>query len=373
MTILDFLFYAFIAVVFIQVSYYLFVFSRFAFLKQKKIKTITHVNTPISVIICAKNEAENLKEFLPSIRSQNYPNFEIVLINDASNDETLEVMEHFSLQHKNIKIVNVKNIEAFWGNKKYALTLGIKASKYEHLLFTDADCKPVSKYWIKEMSDKFVNKQTIVLGYGAYSKIKKSFLNKLIRFETLITAIQYFSFAKIGIPYMGVGRNLAYTKKDFFDINGFINHIKIRSGDDDLFINQIATRKNTSICFSKSSFTESKPKTTFKNWIKQKRRHISTAKHYKLRHKIILALFYITNLLFWVLTSFLFVTTFKWEFVMSIFLFRLIIQYTVFAASSKKLNEVDLLIWIPFLEISLIIIQLTIFINNFISKPNYWK
>lgn len=370
MGILDFIFYAFIVVVIIQVVYYLFLFRRFAFLKPEK--TVSK-KISISVIICAKNEAENLQLFLPSIISQDYPSFEIVLINDASSDNTLEIMEGFANLHSNIKIVDVKNTEAFWANKKYALTLGIKTSKHEHLLFTDADCKPVSKYWIKEMSSHFTNKQTIVLGYGKYSKVKNSLFNKLVRFETLITAIQYFSYAKIGMPYMGVGRNLAYTKKDFFNINGFVNHIKIRSGDDDLFINQIANSNNTAISFSKEGFTESVPKSSLKSWIKQKRRHISTAKYYKLKHKILLSLFYFSNFSFWALAIFLFISTHNWLFVMSLFLLRLIIQYIIIGASSKKLNETDILIWLPILEISLIIIQLTIFINNLISKPNFWK
>ncbi len=370
MSILDFIFYSFIVIVFIQAFFFIILFGRFAFLKPVKSNS---KNKPVSVIICAKNEAENLQKFLPSIISQDYPDFEIVLINDASSDNTLEIIEHFSNQHANIKIVDVKNIEAFWGNKKYALTLGIKASKNEHLLFTDADCKPVSKYWIQEMSAHFNNEKAIVLGYGTYSKIKNSFLNKLIRFETLITAIQYFSFAKNGIPYMGVGRNLAYTKQTFFKANGFVNHIKVRSGDDDLFVNQVASKQNTAIAFSKNSFTESVPKTSFKSWIKQKRRHISTAKHYKLKHKILLALFYSSNLLFWILSTSLLTLTCYWQFVLGLFLFRLLFQYIVIGFSSKKLDESDILIWLPFLEIFLIIMQLTIFINNLISKPNFWK
>ena len=300
MVVLDFVFYTFIVVVFIQVVYYFFLFKNFAFIKPEK---TTSKKVPVSVIICAKNEAENLQRFLPSIISQNYPDFEIVLINDSSSDDTLEVMESFAKHHSNIKIVDVKNTEAFWANKKYALTLGIKASKHEHLLFTDADCKPISKYWIKDMCSHFNETKSIVLGYGMHTKIKKSFFNKLVRFETLITAIQYFSYAKIGLPYMGVGRNLAYTKKDFFNVNGFVNHIKINSGDDDLFINQIANSKNVSICFSEKSFTESVPKSTFSSWIKQKRRHISTAKYYKLKHKILLSIFYFSNLSFSLMTS----------------------------------------------------------------------
>jgi hypothetical protein len=211
------------------------------------------------------------------------------------------------------------------------------------------------------------------LGYGSYSKVKKSFLNKLIRFETLVTAVQYFSFAKAGIPYMGVGRNLAYARKEFFNANGFINHIKVRSGDDDLFINQVATKSNTAICFSVNSFTQSLPKTTFSSWIKQKRRHISTAKFYKLSHKILLALLYISQLLFWVLAPILLITLFKWQIVIGLILIKLILQYTMFGMSAKKLGEQDLIMMLPFLEVFLIITQLTIFINNLISKPNHWK
>ncbi len=370
MGFLDFVYYCFIAVVVIQVIYYVFFFSKFAFIKPKKERTR---KVPVSVIICAKNEAKNLQNFLPSVISQSYSDFEIVLINDASTDDTLEVMEAFAANHSNIKIVDVKNIEAFWGNKKYALTLGIKASKNDYLLFTDADCKPLSKYWIHDMCTHFNDEQTIVLGYGAYSKIKKSFLNKLIRFETLITAVQYFSFAKVGIPYMGVGRNLAYARKEFFNANGFINHIKLRSGDDDLFINQVATKSNTAICFSKNSFTQSLPKISFNDWIKQKRRHISTAKFYKLSHKILLAFLYISQLLFWVLAPILLIALFKWQIVIGLILIKLILQYTMFGMSAKKLGEQDLIITLPFLEVFLIITQLTIFINNLISKPNHWK
>ncbi|TGV03240.1 glycosyltransferase [Flavivirga rizhaonensis] len=370
MMLLDFIFYAFIAVVIIQALFYIFFFTRFTFLKQEK-KTLKNID--VSVIICAKNEAENLQNFLPSIINQNHPNFEIVLINDASNDNTLEIMEQFAGQHENIKIVNVKNNETFWGNKKYALTLGIKASKNEFLLFTDADCKPVSKYWIKNMTSHFSKRKQLVLGYGGYLKIKNSLLNKLIRFETLVTAMHYFSFAKLGIPYMGVGRNLAYTKTMFFKNNGFVDHMKVLSGDDDLFVNQIANKKNTSICFSKNGFTESIPKTTFKDWFKQKRRHVSTAKYYKLKHKILLTLIYSSQLLFWVLATILFITAHHWLIVLALFLFRIIIQYSIFRTPSKKLKENDLLLLLPFLEVFLIIIQLTIFINNLISKPNYWK
>ncbi|WP_066221303.1 glycosyltransferase [Formosa haliotis] len=370
MIALDIIFYIFVAIVFIQLFYYLIFLRTFAFLAQQKPQP---KDLPVSVIVCAKNEEENLKLFLPSLLNQDYPNFEVVLINDASRDETLAVFEHFSEQYNNIKIVDVKNTEAFWANKKYALTLGIKASKYNHLLFTDADCKPVSSQWISEMTSAFDNQKSIVLGYGAYAKIKNSLLNKIIRFETVLTASQYFSYAKLGMPYMGVGRNLAYTKSLFFEANGFINHMNVRSGDDDLFVNQMATSKNTALCFTTESFTESVPKKTLTAWINQKRRHISTVSHYKKSHKFLLGLFYSTQLLFWVLAIVLLSLLFQWEIVVGLIGLRILVQWLIMGKTAKKLDEPDLVFFIPFLEFFLILLQLTIFISNKISKPHTWK
>lgn len=370
MFIFEVLFYGFILVVAIQIIYYAYVFGKFSWHKEQQ---EAPKNIAISVLICAKNEAKNLKKFLPSILQQDYPNFEIVLINDGSTDKTLKVMEAFKNEHHNIKIVDVKTIEAFWGNKKYALTLGIKASSNNFLLFTDADCQPVSNQWISEMSKQFSNTKSIVLGYGAYSKIKGSFLNKLIRFETLMTATQYFSYTLMGQPYMAVGRNLAYRKELFFEASGFVNHIKIKSGDDDLFINQIANSENTAICVSKESFTESVPKKSFGDWISQKRRHISTATYYKIKHKVSLTLFYMSQLLFWVLPIILISNLAFWQMALGLVVLRFLILFICLGKASKKLNEADLIPFFPILEVFLISVQFFIFIKNLITKPSHWK
>ncbi|WP_299522992.1 glycosyltransferase [uncultured Lutibacter sp.] len=368
---MEYLFIAFIVVICIQFIYYIFIFGSFAFPKNKLPKN--NFNQPISVLICAKNEAKNLIKNIPFLLRQNYTNFEIVLINDCSRDHTLKVMEQFKKESKiSIKIVDVSSNEQFWGSKKYALTLGIKAASHEHLLFIDADCKPISEYWISEMANNFSDDHQLILGYGAYKKTEKSFLNKLIRFETLLTAIQYFSYSKIGSPYMGVGRNLAYTKTLFFSINGFVNHMKIKSGDDDLFINQVATKENTTNCYSLNSFTESHPKTTFKEWIQQKRRHISTASHYKTLHKILLSIFFSSQLLFWFLSFLLLSFLYQWQIIIGLIFVRFIIQYLIIGYSAKKLNEKDLILYAPLFELFLIITQLSIFIKNLISKPKHW-
>ncbi|MGQ7945154.1 glycosyltransferase [Flavobacterium sp. WC2509] len=367
---LTFTLYFFIAIIVIQLFYYLVVFAKFSFAKTQE---NTPKNIPISVIVCAKNEEENVIKYIPLLLEQNYPDFEIVLIDDASSDDTLEVFEEYEKQHSNIRLVKVKNNEAFWGNKKYALTLGIKAAKKDYLLFTDADCYPTSKDWITSMSAQFTKEETIVLGYGAYEKVANSFLNKIIRFETLLTALQYFSWAKMGKPYMGVGRNLAYKKDEFFKVNGFIDHIQIRSGDDDLFINQAANSDNIAISYSPESFTASTPKTTYKDWFIQKRRHVATAEFYKTFDKMQLGLFFSTQLLFILLPIALLLFQFQWILVLSLIGFRYLVTWIVIGFAAGKLKEKDVMYWYPIIEIILIFTQINVFVTNIFSKPAHWK
>lgn len=367
---LTIIFWIFVAVTATQFLYYVVVFGKFAYYKAKK---QTPKRIPVSVIVCAKNEQDNVRKYIPLLAEQDYPDFEIVLIDDASSDETLDVFEEYEKQYKNVRLVKVVNNEAFWGNKKFALTLGIKAASKDYLLFTDADCYPTSKNWITEMTSNFTMQKTIVLGYGAYEKIPNSFLNKLIRYETLLTAVQYFSYAKAGNPYMGVGRNLAYKKDEFFKVDGFRDHLKIRSGDDDLFINQVADKKNTTICYTADSITYSAPKTTFKAWFAQKRRHVSTAKHYKQLDRILLAAFFCSQVAFVLLGTLLLAFLFQWIAVVAIIGFRYLFAWLTMGLAAAKLKEKDVIYWFPFIELSLLFTQLNIFISNTFSKPVHWK
>lgn len=356
------------SVVFINCGYYL-LFSKFSFLKTSKSTSFEHF--PVSLVVCAKNEGENLQRHIPLWLNQSHPSFELILINDASIDNTLEVMEFYADQDSRIQIVNVKNNEAFWGNKKYALTLGIKRAKYEHLVFTDADCYPASTEWLSTMVSNFSAQVQLVLGYGGYEK-ENSFLNKIIRFETLMTATQYFSYAKVGIPYMGVGRNLAYTSTLYYENNGFMKHIKLASGDDDLFVNEVATATNTAICVEPEAFTYSIPKKKQRNWRIQKKRHYSTARLYKPTHRLLLGLFYVSNLLFWILLPIVLIAE-HWQFSLPLILFRFMIQYIVMGKAAKKLQESDLIPWLPFYEVFLVISQMVIFISNSSDKNSRWK
>ncbi len=369
---MNWVFYLFIFSVLIQFVYYIFLYNKAVFYKNIVNKN-SHL-PPVSIIICAKNEEENLKKFLPFIYKQNYPQFEVVLINDRSTDHTWDVMQDFKEKHPhNTHVVHVdfNDNPKFIGNKKYAITLGIKAAKYSHLLFTDADCKPASDNWIKELASLFNEDKQMVLGIGKYRK-KNSFLNKLIRFETSQTSLQYISYALWGKAYMGVGRNLGYTKDLFFANNGFYNHFDILSGDDDLFVNEATNRENTSICLSPESFTLSIPKNRWKDWVYQKRRHITTASHYKFIHRFLLGVYYLSLVVFYLSALFLLINTYKWKWVLGIVLFRYLFVIYIQQKWMKKLNEKGLIFYFFLLEPLLILIQFYIFILNLFQKPKNW-
>lgn len=365
-----FIFITFCIVTLIQILFFSFFFFYFL----GTISSRARKYFPVSIIICAKNEAKNLVRNLPFIAQQNYPNFEIVLVDDFSTDDSMEIMEHFkrNFSTKNVTIKILRAPKSSSKGKKNALSWGIQNASHNYLLLTDADCRPNSNDWIGEMVSQFSDKKTIVLGYGAYHKIKNSMVNKIIRFETLLTAMQYFSYAKAGKTYMGVGRNIAYKKEIFFMANGFEKHANVISGDDDLFINQMATSKNMAICLHPNGFTISEPKLNLKNWITQKRRHISTATQYKLFHQFSLGIFYLSQILFWTGAILLLLLNVNPAITIILILFRFIIWYLAISKSAKKLQEKDLIRLAPFYEFSLIFIQLYIFIRNLISPPKHW-
>jgi len=330
-------------------------------------------STPVSVIVCAKNEVENLKELVPQLLSQNHPNFEIILINDASIDDTRYVIEDFVAQHSQVKMVNVVNNERFWANKKYALTLGIKKAVNDHLVFIDADCRPTSDQWLIQMSEPLQEDTTIVLGYGGYSKVKNSLLNALIRFETVFAAMQYLGYALRGNPYMGVGRNLAYTSKQFYDNSGFMSHMKVMGGDDDLFVNEAATKNNTAVILDPEAFTISKPKLEWNTWWTQKKRHIGTAKHYKKKHKFSLGLFFLSQVLFFLAVVLGFIFGLQWEAVLALVLLRYLVVMVIVGRGLSRFRESELTPYIPFLELLLIFCQMGLFMSNTLSQTKRWK
>ena len=236
---------------------------------------------PVSVIVCARNEADNLRHFLQALCCQKYPVFEVIVVNDGSEDQTQTVLEHYTQLFRNLRLTFVPNDAWVRSSKKLALTLAAKAAKYDYLLLTDADCRPESPYWIEEMMRGFSDPETeVVIGYGGYFE-EPTAINRLVQYDTVTRAMTYLGFALSGHPYMGVGRNLAYKKSTFFANNGFAGQLGQRAGDDDLFVNKVANRDNTEVVLTPNSYTWSIPKRTYAEWRLQKYRHLSVSPAYR--------------------------------------------------------------------------------------------
>ncbi|WP_229311200.1 glycosyltransferase [Larkinella soli] len=255
----------------------------------------------VTIIVCAWNELDNLRALLPLLDQQIYPNFEVLVMDDRSSDGTKEFLERSAGAFRHVRFIRIDREHEHVTPKKYALTIGIRQATHDIVLLTDADCRPAGDSWLAGMAGRLANPRVqIVLGFGPYLRHPDNrWLNRLIRYETLYTAVQYFSLALAGIPYMGVGRNLLYRRQLFLNNKGFYTHIRVMGGDDDLFINEVATSRNTTVSLHPETFTWSSPKETFAAWRHQKRRHLSVGKHYRTRNKLWLGVLSVTHILSW--------------------------------------------------------------------------
>jgi poly-beta-1,6-N-acetyl-D-glucosamine synthase len=326
---------------------------------------------PISVIVAARNEKKNLEHYLELLLTQDYPEYEVVVINDGSHDGSKLFLKELEEKYVKLKIVTLELDERFQKGKKFALTMGIKASKYEYLLFTDADCWPTSKNWISKMNLSFQDKD-MVLGVAPL-EVQKSILGSVIKYETFHTALQYLTYANRGFAYMGVGRNLAYTKTLFFKNKGFASHQHILSGDDDLFVQENVTLTNLAICIDQDSFMYSKAPITFRKWLTQKKRHFSTNKAYKGKFIRLLGLYSFAQLgLYISLVACVITMPNTWFIPLGIIVLKWIVQWAIMLKPTKVLNADSIRWGLPYYDI-LYTVFLFFFaiIKPFIRQPKW--
>lgn len=364
---MGFLFLIWAAPVLYLIFHYSFFHSRLIFFKEEK----GGFREPVSVVICAKNEENNLKRYLPQILEQDYPVFEVLVIDDSSTDATLTILNKLKEAHPHLMVIENTNADEYIGKKK-ALSLGIKNSSYEHLLLTDADCRPASENWLKSMVDQFLEKQ-IILGIGATTK-QNTFINKVVRWETLQTAIEYNSFALAKMPYMGVGRNLAYEKSLFNNVGGFESHIGLPSGDDDLFVTESGEYSEVGMRLNPDAFTYSSSPKNLNVWWRQKRRHMSTSSFYRFWPKVLLTLYGLSQLSFYLLLPFAVFLFYDWKLFWISLGIKLIVQLCILFPLAKRLKSLDCLLLFPFWEFcSTLFVTLVHLQNSFFGKPKAWK
>ena len=339
-------------------------------------QTDSDVQLPaVSVIVCAHNEYDNLQDYLSILLEQDYPCYEVIVVDDSSEDGSDLLLERWSRQYGNLYHTFVPRGARVLSNKKLALTIGIKAAHHDYLLLTDADCRPESKHWIREMMKGFSNQQTeVVLGFSPYFE-KSDLLNHLIGYDTLFNGLQYMGMARAGKPYMGVGRNLAYKRETFFSVGGFKGLLGNRAGDDDLFVNRIANAANTVVVNNPNSIVWSVPKTTWREWFHQKRRHLSVSPQYRTRSKIQVTLEPLSRGIFYasLLISAIVGNIELISIALALFLLRLLVQLIIINVSARRLNMRGYSLGLIVYDIILPLITLYMMLTQPLQKkPLYW-
>ena len=358
----------FVSMMVIQLYYHWYYFAlvpRFGTRKD------SNIQAHVSVVIAARNEAQYLSPLISSILSQDYSKFELIIVNDRSNDGSKDILNELALSDARLSITHVSELPKGWNGKKHALHLGIEAAQYEIILLTDADCFPNSNRWIKEMASCFSPETDFVLGFSPYKK-EKGLLNQFIQFETLLTAIQYLSFAIKGKPYMGVGRNLAY-RKSVFQKHSFSGYEDKMGGDDDLFVNAHANGRNTRICISHASHMRSIPKLTWKEYFIQKIRHLSVGKSYQKKDQTRLGVFALSTHIGWIMLFSAMILGMNLSLILVIFSIRSLSFYVIFTRSGQKLN-VNFAFWaLPLIDLCFNLYYPILGLMALIAKKIKWS
>ncbi len=329
----------------IQGYFWLWVYNRN--LSGRNINTSSELNLPgVSVVIAAKDEAGNLAKHLPAILSQEYPNYEVLIVDDHSIDNSSSILTAFAKEYPHLMLVAVNENHG----KKNALSLGITKAKYPWILCTDADCIPKTNQWISGMLRQHASAD-MILGYGPYEQ-KPTLLSAFINYETWYIAIQYFSAALLKRAYMGVGRNLCFRKSLWEEVGGYEPHKELRSGDDDLFVNAVSN-KRIRIETDPKSWTYSIPQSSFKNLWKQKRRHLTTATVYSAKNQFLLSLNFLSVCLLYLLSlGFCYL---GFYYVLLGLGFRWFYLYLISHRWMKKLDVLRLWPAVPFWDLALVI------------------
>lgn len=355
--------------VIVQYGYIFRIFSCFFFPAEKY--SIDN-RKPVSIIICARNEAGNLKRNLPAILAQRYMNesgnplFEVIVVNDGSEDLTEQVLAEISRQYAHLSYITIPaDAEKKLPGKKAALREAVKVARHDLLLMTDADCTPAGEHWLEHLAAPLHQGKSIAAGYGKFRQ-EPGWLNAFIRWETMHTFLQYSGYAKAGRPYMAVGRNIACTRGALMMAQQSEAWAKLPSGDDDLLINTAGTRDNVAIVSDPQAFTISDAKQTYADWVAQKQRHFSTGKYYRPINRLLVGGYAVVHALTWLL-FFLLLIIGDTETVLIAMALRCAAVWVMWYEAAKQTKERGLTLLFPLMDIGWMI-------YNFAFSPYVlWK
>ncbi|MCD8288241.1 MAG: glycosyltransferase [Porphyromonadaceae bacterium] len=239
---------------------------------------------PVSLIVYARDNADFLRRHLPEYFKQDYPDFEVVVVDDASTDDTQDLLHLYAQQYPRLYSTYVPLDACVLSHRKLAITLGFKAIKTDYAVVIDARCVPSSSYWLRNMMRRFSDGVDLVMGYTRLDMPSLPETRYWV-YDRMLFAANYLSCALLGAPYMGEGTNVAYRKSLFFDHKGFSRTLKFRFGEDDLFINETAVAGNSRVEMARDSFVDVRSDDNSPLWSLLKLRYCFTAPYLRHSHR----------------------------------------------------------------------------------------
>jgi len=326
---------------------------------------------PLSVIVAARNEATALPHLLRRLIGQIRAGDEILIVDDGSADATASIARRWCASHEAIRFIRRPGGSTS-GSKKAALSRGIAAAKNDLLAFTDADCRPAPT-WLDRMRTLHAatDDAVVLTGYSPMRTPEDAtpLVGPFARYETLVAGIYTAAAAGLRRPYMGVGRNLSYPRSVFKAVSGFDAHAETLSGDDDLFIQSVRRHDAARVLAptDPETFVATRGPTSWSAWIRQKRRHVSTGRHYPWTVGLHLALFHGSFALLWLAPLAIGTTG------LGLLATGLLARHAALAPAADALNEDDLLAAFPFWELGYLVYLLILTPLGLLSEPEEWR
>ncbi|MBP7838987.1 MAG: glycosyltransferase [Bacteroidales bacterium] len=360
-------FYTFVLLLFIQLIFFLVCFNR---LNSRKLQKEIDVKQSVSVVLVTSNQYNDLRKLLPEILNQSYSNYEVVVVDDSSEDGSDVLLERFSEQYSHLKVVNMhQHLNWFKGNE-FPISIGIKSAVNDWILLTETTCIPRSSHWISEMMKKANFPTQIVLARSSFATSSK--INIWYRFARFYNSLINLSFAISKISFKGSTQNLLFSRKLFFDQKGFVSHYTIKGGVGELFVSEAATLSNVSVQISPKSVVDYVKSTSFRKWIIKEHTNLDIERRINLKQRIPFLLYFNSLFIFYLVFGILMINNLHWQVILSLFSIRLVSQFFIFHRAQKRLSEQRLLLLMPVFEIALLVIHFLIRFRLIFIKKGVW-